>query len=115
MVTRPSLAAVAAALGLAGCASQLAYDLGKAEGPCHAEKYVEKSALVECLAARERPVWSADEPQTLDLYDQYAAARAALARERDAGTITEKAYDERLGQLAGDFRARVTDARAAAR
>ena len=106
--------AAAAALGLAACDSQLAYDLGKAEKPCHAEKYTGKSALVACLAGHERPVWAQDEPQTLDLYDQYAAARAELAQDRDAGTISEEDYDKRLADLSSDFRARVTDARAAA-
>lgn len=112
---RPSLVVAAAALCLAGCDSQLAYDLGKAEKPCHAEQFTEKAALVECLAARERPVWAQDEPQTLALYDQYATAREALAKDRDAGTISEKEYEERLGQVSGDFRARVTEARAASR
>jgi hypothetical protein len=112
---RPSLiAAAAAALALAGCDSQLAYDLGKAEKPCHAENYEKKSPLVECLTARERPVWAQDEPQTLGLYDQYATARAELAQERDEGTISEKAYEAQLADLSRDFRARVSDARAAA-
>ena len=102
---------LAASFGVAACASQLAYDLGKAEEPCHAEKYVAKSPLVECLAGRERPVWARDEPQTLDLYDQFAAAREALAQERDAGKLTDAEYEKRLSDLAGDFRARVTDRR----
>ena len=112
---RPSLiAAAAAALALAGCDSQLAYDLGKAEKPCHAANFAAKSALVDCLTSRERPVWATDEPQTLDLYDQYAAARGELAKQRDAGTLSEKDYETRLGEISRDFRARVTDARAAA-
>jgi hypothetical protein len=105
---------LAAALGVASCDSPLAYDLGKAEQPCHAERYAQKSALVECLAERERPVWQRDEPQTLDLFDQYAAQRGAIAKERDAGTLTDDQYEKRLSDLAREFRARVTDRRAAA-
>lgn len=95
------------ALTLAGCASRLQYDLGKAEAPCHRQDFTEKTALVQCLATAERAVWQTDEPQTLDLYDEFAAGRAELAKERDAGTLSEEEYEKRLDALAKDFRARV--------
>lgn len=103
---------MAGVLALGGCASQLTYDLSKAEDPCHAERFAKKSDLVACLAQHERPVWAKDEPQTLDLYDQYAAARAALAARRDAGTLSEDQYEQKLADLSRDFRARVSDRRA---
>jgi hypothetical protein len=107
------LAALAVAAALAGCASQLTYDLGKAEDSCHDQKFPTKSALVACLTAQERPVWAKDEPQTLDLYDQYATARAALAQQRDAGTLSEDQYEKQLGDTNSDFRARISARRAA--
>ncbi len=108
------LISLAMALALGGCASQLTYDLGKAEDPCHAETFAKKADLAACLAARERPVWAKDEPQTLDLYDQYAAARAALATQRDDGTLSEEQYEKQLADVSADFRARITDRRAEA-
>jgi hypothetical protein len=103
-----------AALALAGCASQLSYDLGKAEKPCHEQTFTGKAALVSCLTAQERPVWAQDEPQTLDLYDQYAEARDGLARERDAGTLAEKDYESRLADITSDFRSRIAERRQSA-
>ena len=104
---------LAGALALAACASKLTYDLGKAEDPCHAQNFTKKSDLAACLVAHERPVWAADEPQTLDLYDQYAAARGNLAQQRDAGTLNEDQYEKQLSDLNADFRARIADRRAA--
>jgi hypothetical protein len=40
----------------------------------------DKSSLVQCLTEHERPVWAKEEPATLDLYDNFAAQRAELAR-----------------------------------
>jgi hypothetical protein len=107
------LFAVATALALAGCASQLSRDLGNAEGPCHEETFAKKAELATCLALHERPVWAKDEPQTLDLYDRFAAARAALAKERDDGTISEKQYDRQLADVAADLRKQIAARRAA--
>lgn len=92
---------------LAGCASQLQYDLGRAERPCHGQEFSQKSALAQCLTRTERPVWAKDDPQTIALYDEFATSRAELAKERDAGTITEEQYDQRLKALAQDLRARI--------
>jgi hypothetical protein len=104
---------IAVVMALAGCASQLVYDLGKADDPCRAEKFATKSELVACLTAHERPVWAQDEPQTLDIFDQYAAARAALAAQLDSGALTEEQYDKQLADTNSDFHARVVDRRAA--
>jgi hypothetical protein len=104
---------VMGALALASCASRLQWDLGSAERPCHRQDFKEKTALVQCLAAAERPVWAKDEPQTLDLYDQFATGRAELAKERDAGTVSEHEYETRLGALAREFRAKIAERRKA--
>lgn len=101
------VAGVAGALALAGCATQLQSDLGKAEEPCHKQDFPQKTALSQCLAQAERPIWAKDAPQTLDIYDQFAAGRAALAKERDAGTLNDKQYDDQLEALAKDLRARI--------
>jgi hypothetical protein len=102
---------LAAAFALAGCSTQLQSDLGKAEAPCHRDKPATKLALARCLDVAEAPVWARDEPQTLDLYREFAGGRAAIAKERDAGTITEKDYDTKLGALAQDMRARIAERR----
>ncbi len=106
--------ALPVALLTAGCASQLSYDLGKAEHSCHAETWTTKTALDACLAGHERPVWAKDEPQTLDLYDGYAAARGELAREFDRHALSEDQYSDRLDQLTQDFHARIIARRKAA-
>jgi hypothetical protein len=99
--------ALAAALFAAGCTSQLSYDLGMAEDACHARTWPTKAALAACLTARERPVWAKDEPQTLDLYDGFAAARGELAQAFDRGALSGDQYSDRLDQLAQDFHARI--------
>ncbi|MGH6737675.1 MAG: hypothetical protein ACREDY_01335 [Bradyrhizobium sp.] len=105
---------MAASLLVSACSSQLAYDLGKAEDECHARTWSSKAALVGCLHAQERPVWAKDEPQTLDLYDGFAAARKELAQQFDRGTLGDSQYRDRLARIADDFRARITERRKAA-
>lgn len=107
------LLAVATALALAGCASQLSHDLGSAEDPCHEATFAEKAELATCLELHERPVWAKDEPQTLDLYDRFAAARKVLAKQRDDGAISEKKYDQHLADVAADLRKQIAVRRAA--
>jgi predicted RNA polymerase sigma factor len=104
---------IAGVMALAGCASQLVYDIGKADDPCRAKKFATKSELVACLTEHERPVWVQDEPQTLDIFDQYSAARASLAAQLDSGALTEEQYDKQLADTNSDFHARVIDRRAA--
>lgn len=105
---------LAGALALSACASALQSDLATAEAPCHKQKFAEKTALAQCLTEAERPVWAKDEPQTLDLYDRFAAGRTALAERRDAGTLSEEEYEQRLDALAQDLRGRIAARRAAA-
>lgn len=99
------------AVATAGCASQLSYDLGKSDESCHDQQWSSKVALVRCLEAHELPVWTKDEPATLDLYKEFAAARDTLAQQRDQGTLTEQQYGDRLAALEHDVRARITDRR----
>jgi hypothetical protein len=97
---RRSVLALAMLLLLAACAkSQLVSDLHSAEAPCRDQHFKEKVALDDCLGARERPVWAREDPATLDLYDGFARARAALARQYDSGAITERQYSDKLDQL----------------
>jgi hypothetical protein len=95
-----SVLALAMVLLVAACArSQLVSDLHSAEAPCRDQHFKDKAALDDCLGARERPVWAREDPATLDLYDGFARARAALARQYDGGTITERQYNDKLDQL----------------
>jgi hypothetical protein len=110
---REILVAAVAALTLAGCASRLSRDLGAAEDPCHETDFAKKAALATCLELHERPVWAKDEPQTLDLYDRFAAARDRLAKERDGGAISEKQYEQQLADVAADLRGQIAARRAA--
>jgi hypothetical protein len=103
--------AVFAALALAGCSTQLQSDLGTAEAPCHEAKFADKTELAQCLDKVEEPVWAKDDPKTLDLYDEFAQGRAELSKERDAGTLTDTQYDDRLEALAKDLRAQIADRR----
>jgi hypothetical protein len=101
---RPALT-MAALLLLAACArSQLSSDLHDAQAPCRDQSFKEKSALVACLDAHERPVWAKDDPGTLDIYDHFAQQRAALARQYDSGAITHQQYSSQLDQLESDAR-----------
>ena len=101
---RQSVLALAMLLLLAGCAarSQFVSDLHSAEAPCRDQHFKDKAALDDCLGARERPVWAREDPATLDLYDGFAKARAALARQYDSGAITEGQYSDKLDQLESD-------------
>jgi hypothetical protein len=95
-----SVLALAMLLLLPACAqSQLASDLHSAEAPCRDQHVKDKASLDDCLSAHERPVWSREDPATLDLYDGFAKARAALARQYDSGAITEGQYSDQLDQL----------------
>ncbi len=97
---RRSVLALSMLLFVAACArSQLVSDLHSAEAPCRDQHFKDKAALDDCLGARERPVWAKDDPATLDLYDGFARARAALARQYDSGAITERQYSDKLDQL----------------
>lgn len=100
--------ALIAALATTSCASKLSYDLGKAEDVCHARHFPTKTALDQCLATQERPVWSKDEPQTLDLYDAFAAQRAKLAQQYDQHALSQDQYETALRDLGRRFRADVT-------
>ena len=94
-----------------GGGGKLASDIRAADKPCRDQNFEQKTPLVECLSQHERPVWARDEPRTLGLYDQYAERRAALARQRDAGTISALQYDDQLASTDHEFRERVTAAR----
>jgi hypothetical protein len=100
---RGRILTLAMLLLLAACAkSQLVSDLQSAEAPCRDEHFTDKAGLDDCLGVHERPVWAKDDPATLDLYDGFARARAALARQYDSGAITERQYSDRLDQLEAD-------------
>ncbi|HUC68503.1 MAG TPA: hypothetical protein VMA53_24000 [Stellaceae bacterium] len=95
-----SVLTVAMVLSLAACAhSQFVSDLHSAEAPCRDQHFKDKAGLDDCLSAHERPVWAREDPATLDLYDGFARARAALARQYDSGAITERQYSDQLEQL----------------
>jgi hypothetical protein len=96
-----SVLTLAMLLLLAACAarSQLVSDLHSADAPCRDQHFKDKAGLDDCLSARERPVWAREDPATLDLYDGFAKARAALARQYDSGAITEGQYSDQLDQL----------------
>ena len=109
--TRPALT-VAAMLLLAACArTQLGADLHAAGADCRTQQFNDKSALVACLNAHERPVWAKDDPATLDIYDQFARHRATLAQQYDSHAITEQQYRAQLDQLEADSRAELAQRR----
>jgi hypothetical protein len=90
---------------LAGCGtgrSQFSRDLSAAEGSCTGQAWPSKTAAVACLHERERSVWAREEPDTLDLYEAFAARRDALAREYDRGLMNQADYDAKLAALKSD-------------
>jgi hypothetical protein len=108
---RPALA-VAFLILLAGCSqSKLGADLHEAGNDCRSQNFTEKTALVTCLNAHERPVWAKDDPKTLDIYDHFAEQRVALARQFDSGALTQKQYREQLDQLETQSRAAIAERR----
>jgi len=103
---------VAAALLLAGCSvSKLSADLRAADAACQDQDWHDKTSLVDCLAARERPVWAKDEPATLALYDAFAAERADLAHRFDQGSLTQAQYGAELARTEAEYRRRIADER----
>lgn len=100
-------------LAIAGCASKLSSDLANAEEPCQEDTFSTKAALDTCLEQHERPVWTKEEPQTLDLYERFAAERRSLANQLDSGAITTKQYDQKLADLISEMRQEVAARRAA--
>ena len=96
------------ALGLAGCASnQLTSDLRSAQEPCRVQHFQDKSSLVHCLNERERPVWAKEDPDTLDLFDHFAAERMELARRHDGGVLTREQYQAELQRIEAGTRAQL--------
>ncbi|HWI26994.1 MAG TPA: hypothetical protein VN668_08475 [Stellaceae bacterium] len=103
---------IAGGLLLAGCSSsKLVTDLRQADDPCRDKDWPNKTALVSCLAAHERPVWAQEEPSTLDLYDDYARKRQALAQQRDQGSLTEEQYNKQLWALDHASRDKISERR----
>lgn len=103
---------LAGALLLAACSStELASDLRTADQPCRDQKFPDKTALVDCLASHERPVWARDEPKTLPLYDGFAVKRSDLARRFDQKTISEPQYRDQLEQTEDSFRDQINAVR----
>jgi hypothetical protein len=98
-------------LALMACySSQLARDLRSAESSCD-HQWPSKTALVECLDRQDRAVWSKEEPATLDLYQDFAQKREALAMAYDRGQISESQYHDRLDTLKKDSRAQMQQRR----
>lgn len=100
-------------LALTACySSQLARDLRSAESSCD-RKWPSKTELVQCLDRQDRAVWSKEEPATLDLYENFAQKRQALAMAYDRGQISESQYHDRLDTLKKDTRAQMQQRRGA--
>ena len=96
--------ALAALLGLAGCAS-LSADLKTADGKCPQTGAV--TAFVTCLNGVEGPVWEKDSPQDAPAYRAFAGTRLGLAQDLDSGKITAAQFT----QATADARAKLAAAR----
>jgi hypothetical protein len=96
-----------AMLLLAGCTgSKLSAELRAADAACD-QDWRDKTSLVDCLAAHERPVWATGEPETLALYDAFAAQRADLAHRLDQGSLTDAEYQAELARTKAEFKERM--------
>lgn len=102
--------AAAIVVALAGrTGNQLTTGLRSAQEPCRAQHFHDKSSLVRCLNERERPVRAKEDPDTVDLFDRFAAERAELARRYHGGAVTAEQYHAERRRTEAGTRAQLAE------